>query len=430
MREPSSPLPPSPEPSIAQRLETALEDAEAFIERGTAVFLHTNLALFAAGFATFSLLYCVQPLLPEFSRDFRLSAAISSLSLSLTTGLLAVSMLLAGFFSESWGRKPLMVGSLVASGLLTIVAAVVPSWQALLVSRALMGITLSGLPAVAMAYLSEEMHPKSIGLAMGLYIGGSGLGGMSGRLIVGVLTDLFGWRVAVGAIGCLGLVSAAIVLFSLPASRHFRPRPLAFSSLVGGFRMHLADAALPWLFLEGFILMGSFVTLYNYIGYRLLAPPFSLSQTAVGFIFTVYTVGIFSSAWMGSLAGRFGPRHMLWVPFVIMLAGTALTCAHPLGLIIGGIALVTFGFFGGHAIASSWIGLRARRAKAQASSLYLFFYYLGSSVVGSLGGVVWSRHGWVGVTELTSVLLVGGVAVAAWLYHVKPLPAVEARVGH
>jgi YNFM family putative membrane transporter len=410
-------------------VETVIDDATAFIERGTRAFTHTNLALFAAGFATFSLLYCVQPLLPVFSRDFAVSAATSSLALSLTTGLLAVSMLVAGGFSETWGRKPLMVASLVASGALTVLAAVVPSWHALLISRALMGISLSGLPAVAMAYVSEEMHPKSIGLAMGLYIGGSGLGGMSGRLITGVLTDAFGWRMAIGAIGVLGLVSAAICWFSLPASRHFNRRPLALTSLLSGFRIHFRDVALPWLFVEGFVVMGGFVTLYNYIGYRLLAPPFSLSQTAVGFIFTVYLVGIFSSAWMGSLASRLGRRRLLWVPFVIMLVGTGLTRANTLVPIILGIALVTFGFFGAHSIASSWIGLRARQAKAQASSLYLFCYYLGSSVVGSLGGLVWSRFGWSGVTLLTSMLLVGGLLIAARLYRVPPLPAEQPRAG-
>jgi len=130
---------------------------------------------------------------------------------------------------------------------------------------------------------------------------------------------------------------------------------------------------------------------------------------------------------MGALASKVGRRRMLWVPFVIMLVGTALTRADTLVPIVAGLALVTFGFFGGHSIASSWIGLRARQAKAQASSLYLFCYYLGSSVVGSLGGLVWSRYGWSGVTLLTGALLLAGVLVAVRLFHVPPLPAEQPR---
>ena len=175
-----------------------MHDAPTLLRSGTPAFRRLNLALFAAGFATFATLYCVQPLLPIFSDEFQVSAATSSLSLSLTTGLLAVSMLVAGSLSDVWGRKPVMVASLVSSAALTIISAALPSWHALLLARVLVGITLSGLPAVAMAYVSEEVDSKSIGLAMGLFIGGNAIGGMAGRLVTGILTDLAGWRYAMG----------------------------------------------------------------------------------------------------------------------------------------------------------------------------------------------------------------------------------------
>ena len=155
------------------------------IESGTPAFRRTNLAMFAAGFSTFALLYSVQPLLPLFAAEFQLGAAASSLALSVTTGMLAVAMLLASSLSDVWGCKPVMVVSLLASALLTLAAALAPSWPALLLLRTLLGLALSGLPAVAMAYVGEEMHPKSVGLAMGLYISGSSLGGMGGRLVTG-----------------------------------------------------------------------------------------------------------------------------------------------------------------------------------------------------------------------------------------------------
>ncbi|MFL5191440.1 MAG: MFS transporter, partial [Microvirga sp.] len=175
-----------------------LSEAPSRLVSGTPAFRRLNLALFAAGFSTFAILYCVQPLLPEFSQEFQVSAAVSSLSLSLSTGLLAVAMLVAGSLSEVWGRKPVMVASLFASALLTLLSAAAPNWTSLLLARMLIGVTLSGLPAVAMAYVSEEVDPKSIGLAMGLFIGGNAVGGMAGRIISGVLTDLGSWRLAIG----------------------------------------------------------------------------------------------------------------------------------------------------------------------------------------------------------------------------------------
>lgn len=397
--------------------------AEAAIRHGTAAFRRTNLALFAAGFCNFSLLYCVQPLMPEFSRDFHVSAAAASLSLSLTTGLLAFAMLACGAVSDACGRKPVMVGSLLASAVLTLGAAVAPGWHGLLAVRALMGLSLSGVPAVAMAYVSEEMHADSVGLAMGLFIGGSAVGGMSGRLLTGVFTDLLGWHFALAVIGALGLIMALVAWRSLPPSRHFHARRLNPRTLAQTFAHLLGDRGLPWLFAEGFLLMGAFVTLYNYIGYRLLAPPYALSQSAVGMIFGVYLVGIFSSTCMGHLAGRVGRRKLFWSAFVLVLIGVGLTLARPLPIVILGVAVVTFGFFAGHSIAASWVGRRARHSKAQASSLYLFTYYMGSSLAGAAGGLFWASFGWPGVAAFIAGLTGMGLLMSLRLAVLAPLPA-------
>ena len=311
-------------------MQDPMSDMPSRLVSGTPAFRRLNLALFAAGFSTFAILYCVQPLLPEFSREFHVSAAVSSLSLSLSTGLLAVAMLVAGSLSEVWGRKPVMVASLFASALLTILSATAPNWTSLLLTRMLIGITLSGLPAVAMAYVSEEVDSKSIGLAMGLFIGGNAIGGMAGRIIGGVLTDLGSWRLAVGLIGTIGLVSAIAAWRSLPASVHFHPRRADPQDLLRSFGVHLRDPGLRALFAEAFLLMGAFVTLYNYLGYRLTEPPYSLSQTAIGAIFAAYLIGTLSSAWIGELAGRLGRRRVLWAMIAIMLAGVALTLSQHL----------------------------------------------------------------------------------------------------
>jgi YNFM family putative membrane transporter len=391
------------------------------IERGTPAFRRTTIALGTAGFSTFALLYSIQPLLPVFSQQFRVSAAGASLSLSLTTGLMAVCMLLASSVSESVGRKPVMVASVLASSGLMILSAMVPQWWQFLVLRAFMGVTLSGLPAVAMAYVAEEIDPRHTGLSMGLYIGGNALGGMSGRLLIGVLADHTGWRLAILIIGLASTAGNLIFWRILPPSRNFRPRRFSLESLTSAFLGHLRDSALLMLFAEGFLLMGGFVAIYNYLGYRLLAPPFDLSQAEVGLIFSAYLVGIFSSAWMGNLGNRLGRRHVLWVGFVIMLVGTALTEARSVILIILGVIVVTFGFFGAHSIASGWVSARARHAKAQASSLYLFFYYLGSSVVGTTGGVFMGHFGWTGVTVMTGTLILIGLFLSRRLSHIQPL---------
>ncbi|MDR5855962.1 MFS transporter [Caballeronia sp. LZ062] len=399
-----------------QRKEVPPAPAELYLERGSRAYWRASLALLFAGYATFSLLYCVQPLLPEFTKSFGVSPAVSALAVSVSTAALAVAIFIAGFVSESWSRHRLMTLSLLASSVLTVIAALLPNWHALLLVRALEGFALGGVPAVAMAYLAEEVHPEGLGLAMGLYVGGTAIGGMAGRVISGVLADLFGWRVAIGGIGVLGLFATLAFRSLLPPSRRFKPRRgVGFShhrsSLVG----HLRHGGLPFLFLIGFVLMGSFVTVYNYVGYRLLGAPFGLNQTQIGAIFTVYLAGVVASPWSGKMADAFGRGRVLIAAIVLMMAGIALTLSMSLPVIIGGIACLTFGFFAGHSVASGWVGRLATQAKGQAAALYLLAYYLGSSLIGSYGGHFWTAFGWPGVVGLIAGLLLIGVASAAYL---------------
>ncbi|MDY4376432.1 MFS transporter [Pectobacterium brasiliense] len=383
-----------------------------YITRGTPQFMRVTLALFSAGLATFALLYCVQPLLPVLSQDFGISPATSSLSLSVSTVMLAFGLLFTGPLSDTIGRKNVMVVSLMLAAICTVICAFMTSWNGVLVMRAMMGLSLSGVAAVAMSYLSEEIHPSVLAFSMGLYISGNSIGGMSGRLVSGVLTDYFPWRVAIGTIGVLALIAAMTFWRILPDSRHFRPGSLRPKTLLLNSKLHWRDAGLPLLFLEGFLLMGAFVTLFNYIGYRLLAPPYLLSQAVVGLLSVVYLTGSYSSPKAGALTARYGRGPVLSIAILLMLTGLGMTALSSLFAIFSGMMLFTAGFFAAHSVASSWIGQRARRAKGQASSMYLFSYYLGSSLAGTLGGFFWHSFGWMGITAFLSALLLLALVVS------------------
>jgi len=394
--------------------------AAGYIRRGTPAFMRVTLALFSAGLATFALLYCVQPILPVLSQQFGVSPATSSLSLSISTGLMALGLLVTGPLSDAIGRKSVMVTALMLAAICTLISATMTSWHGILIMRALMGLSLSGVAAVGMTYLSEEMDARVVAFSMGLYISGNSIGGMSGRLLSGVLTDLFSWRIAVAVIGCFSLASALMFWKILPASRHFRPITLRPRNLLINFRLHWRDPGLPWLFAEGFLLMGAFVTLFNYIGYRLLDAPWHLSQAVVGLLSVVYLTGSWSSPKAGALTSRLGRGPVMLGATAIMLLGLLVTAFDSLWLILPGMMLFTAGFFAAHAVASGWIGPRARRARGQASSLYLFSYYVGSSVAGTLGGLFWHNFGWSGITLFISVLLILALLVA-WRLHSKRL---------
>lgn len=376
------------------------------LSRGSAGYRRATLALFCAGFATFAMLYCVQPLLPLLAAHFRVSAASSSLALSLSTLSLALCLLVSGALAESWGRKPVMAAALGLAAVLGVACALVEEWGNLLILRTLLGLALSGLPALAMAYVGEEFDPEALPAAMGLYIGGTALGGLLGRLLAGLLSDLGGWPWALGGIAGLGLLALGLFLWLLPPSRHFTAQPLSLRGLLRNFALHLSNPRLRVLFALAFLLMGGFVALFNYVGFRLAGEPFNLSATVIGLLFTVYLLGIFSAGWAGRLVPRFGARQVLHGGIGLMLLGVVLCAAPWLSAAVVGLALFTLGFFAAHAVASGQVGIHAQGAKAQASALYLCAYYLGSSLVGYVGGYVWEHAGWLALLGVLASLFI------------------------
>ena len=231
------------------------------------------------------------------------------------------------------------------------------------------------------------------------------MGGMSGRILTAWFTDLMGWRWALVTMALLCFFCGLLVWAWLPASRNFSGKPFQPRVLLVSMADHLKNPGLRRLYLIAFCCMGGFVTLYNYVTFRLLGHDFGLSHTQVGLIFLAYAFGSLSSTVMGNLVNTYGRRRILSSALGIMTIGLVLTVGSALWLVIVGIVLFTIGFFGAHSVASAWVGRLAAHSHAQASSLYLFFYYLGSSVSGTIGGTIYHGWAWPGVVVLVLVLV-------------------------
>lgn len=382
-----------------------MSHTDTAIQRHQPAFWKASLALFSGAFVTFANLYSTQALLPLLAREFEISPAVASLSLSVATASLAVALLFTPGVSDRIGRKSVMVTALLAASILGFAVTFVQHYSLLLMIRGLQGFALAGLASIAMTYVNEEFSQECRGLAMGLYVSGTTVGGMSGRIITGTLTELYDWHLALQVLAGISLACSLIFAFALPASKHFSPQSLSLKAMAKGFAHHLGHWPQLGRFLHGFLLMGGLVTLYNYVSFRLQDEPYQLSEAAIGWLFIIYLLGTFSSTWMGAKADRFGPRPVLLICMLLMLTGLLLTVLDGLWIIIAAMGVFTFGFFGAHSIVSSWVGQASNQYKAQASALYLLFYYAGSSLIGSVGGYFWSHWQWLGITGLVLALV-------------------------
>ncbi|RDG35947.1 MFS transporter [Streptomyces corynorhini] len=376
-----------------------------------------SFALFAAGVATFALLYSTQALLPAISAGFGVTAGRASWTVSAATGALALFVLPLSALSERFGRRTLMTVSLTVAAAVGLLVPFAPNIEALVALRALQGAALAGLPASAMAYLAEEVRPKALVAAIGLFVAGNSVGGMSGRVLTGWVAQLWGWRAALGAVGLLAVACAVVFRLLLPKARNFTPRslsPRALAATVGG---HLSDPLLRRLYAIGGLFMVVFGAVYTVIGYRLVAAPFHLPQGIIGSIFLIYLVGTVSSAAAGRLVERLGRRGALYLAVGTTAAGLLVSLFDSLAAVLLGLVLITAGFFAGHSVASSSVSRTAKTGRAQASALYQSAYYLGSSAGGTLGAVAFHAVGWGGTVALGLAAVLGVVSITLYGSH-------------
>lgn len=385
-----------------------------------------RVALLAATIATFALLYVPQAVLPQLSDEFSVSPGASTLVISTATAGLAVAGIPLAMLSEVVGRRTVMIAALCVATATGLLLAVVPSFTVLLVLRAIQGIALAGVPAVAMAHVADELQGAALGASMGIYVAGTTIGGMSGRIVGGVLSDAAGWRVGIAAVGVLAAVATVIFAVLLP-----RPRARAAASgqvraVIVGLRRAVSDPVLYGPYLIAAFGMGSFVAVYNVLPFRLVGPPFDIPAGLASLAFLAYLAGSVTSGIAGRLADRYGRPAVLWVSLALALVGLALSLPDVLTTVLVGLVVFTGGFFGAHSVASGWVGARApAMARGPASALYLFAYYVGSSVGGGIGGVTYGSYGWPTLVSLLACWL--AVAAAAvlggwWLSRRHPLP--------
>jgi YNFM family putative membrane transporter len=390
-----------------------LSDPWAGHQRGSTDYRRLLAALFCAGVATFAQLYSPQSVLPLIAADLNTGAANAALMVSAATAGLAVGVIPWSMVADRIGRVRAMSMSVTAATILGLIVPFAPGYELLLAGRFLEGLLVGGVPAIAIAYLSEEIHSDHAARAAGMYVAGTTVGGLLGRLVAGPIGEVAGWRIGVLSVAALCGAGALGFVRLAPRPRGYEPsRSHRAGGVLHRLAANLRSPRQLTLFAQAFLLTGGFVALYNFLGFRLAAAPFHLPQTLVSLVFLAYLAGTWASSRAGAEATRFGRKRVLLVSIATMIVGVTITLSDNVCVVLAGLVIGTAGFFGAHAIASGWTGREATVGKAQASSLYNLFFYGGSSVIGWFGGVVFDAAGWTAVTLTIVVLACVAAAMA------------------
>ena len=360
-----------------------------------------------AGMCTFLNVYDTQPLLPYLQRVYNTSAMAVSLTVSSTILAVALAAPLVGLLAESIGRKKVIVPSLFAITVPTLLAATSQNLQQLIFWRFMQGLFVPGVIVVIIAYIGEEFAGPNVGRVMSSYISGTVLGGFLGRYVSGAIAHHHDWRRAFLAIGLINLAGAFCVRATLPKATHFVRAPNLRHSF-GETLRHLRHVRLLAVFGVGFSALFTIVGAFTYVNFYLARPPFLLNSEQLGAIFCVYILGFFITPLSGRVLDRYGTRSTAVLACCFSVIGLALTLVLKLPVIIAGLALFSTGVFIFQAIGTVQTGVVAGRSRSSAAGLYVTFYYVGGSLGATVTGWMWAADGW-----RASVLLLMGVSALA-----------------
>lgn len=357
-----------------------------------------------SGLSVFAQLYLFQPMLSELQASFGVSLATGSLAVSASTIGMATGLFLFAFKADTFKRERLMSLSLILSALLTITSAFMSHFVLLLLLNFLKGIALSGVSAVALAYLSDEIEPGKIGLAISLYLSGNTIGGMTGRVAGSLLAGWGGWQQAVWVIGITSLLLGFLFYWKIPASSQVSQNSISIKEKLQQMRDLLSKRLFIGMYLIAALAMGVFVSVYNYISIQLESPRYGLPHQMIAMIFVMYLTGVAGSIIVGKLSDKYRPERLLRYSLILLGAGLSMLLIPRLWALIAGLGVLTFAFFSTHTIASRIVSVNASRSKSSATSIYWLSYYAGSSIIGSLTGIILTRFGWDTFVEILLML--------------------------
>jgi predicted MFS family arabinose efflux permease len=374
-----------------------------------------RVAVATAGFAAMLNMYAPQAVLPLLADEFGVGPAAISQIMTVNALAVALTAPFTGVIADVLGRRAVIVIAIALLVVPSVMMAVSNSLEALLFWRFVQGLLLPPIFAVSVAYIGAEWPASEATAMTGTFIAATAVGGFTGRMLTAALTEPVGWRLALGVDGAITAICALVVIALLPRERSFVRGTTLASSLHQMLR-HLRHPRLVATFGIGFGIMFNFIAAFTYIGFRLAAPPFSLSTAAIGAVFVTYLVSLVTAPFTGHLVSLFGRRNFGLIALAIWMCGIMLTLAPSLPVIVFGLFMIVGSGFYVQVCCQSFVATQAREGNSSAVGLYVTSFYIGGSFGGLIPGLIWNATGWPGTVALIAgmLLVMTGLVRFAW----------------
>ncbi len=364
-------------------------------------FLRLQLLVFALVAAVFTTVYIPQPVLPMLRQEFGVAEGVASRAVSAVVLGMALANLPFGALADRLPiRRILLTGGLVvaAAGLASALA---PSLEWLVAARFVQGLFIPSLTTCLAAYLAKVMPAGRLNVVMGTYVSATVLGGLSGRLLAGVLMPPAHWRWAFFLASALLVATVFAAYAGLPREPDEGPAIRDTTR----FRDVLLRHDLIRLYGVGAGAYFVFSSVFNYLPFYLHGAPFHWSTRAVTLLYLSYVMGVVAGPLAGRLSNRIGNGAAMLAGTVVLGGGLALTLLPTGWAMAAALTLVCAGFFTVHAAAAGALNRKLQAGRGRANAFYVLFYYLGGAAGITLSGHAYHLAGWHGVVAITGAAL-------------------------
>lgn len=356
-------------------------------------FTKSIFGIVLAGISAFGAQYCIQPIIKDVATYYGRGADGAGLIMGASLMGMAAMLLVLVYISDRLPIKKCILGSLSFALACTFSVWFIEDLYVFIVNRFLQGAVLAMIPVLTITYARLHSSPEKAGFAVSMYICGMTLGGLSGRLAMGILADYFPWKLA---LMLLGATYAIFVVAEFWLLQPDKPRAVttAKSSVKHFDFFSYQGLKLLAVCLFGFSFADCFFIVFNFIPYIFSAPPYNFNHTLISMIFLIQIFGSFSSFVSGKLHAKFGAYKLAYAGLALIGIGALSTLLDGVAIKCAGLIIINLGFFTTQSMGSVMSSGISDEHKSSCTAAYMFCYYMGASVITSIGGYLYRVFGW------------------------------------
>lgn len=260
-------------------------------------------------------------------------------------------------------------------------------------------------PHIFIPLAAQYSRPEHKNRNVGIVLSGLLSGILASRVVSGIVGDLFGWREMYFAAAGLMVLSAIVMLYTLPDTQpNFRGGYGALMrsllTLVRRYpilRIHSVRAALAF---------GSFMCFWASLAFKMAQPPFNAGADVVGLLGLCGVAGALTATVAGKYIKRVGVRRFNYFGVALQILAWLLFFfgADHYAAIIAGIVVIDIGMQSIQLSNQATMFELEPSASNRINTIFMSTFFVGGSLGTLLSGAAWSLYGWTGVAATGIVL--------------------------